>query len=172
MDYVISFIDVVVWPAFLLFIIFMFKEAIKSFVDRLSYFKAGSFELNATNSSVKEILEENSEKRSWLNEIANETGKVLSGDDITKLTREDLTYGRLKYLSELGVVDPNIQLFLAVFENNKELAKEAVKNGASLNVKDNTLIRIYNDYLSTQKAEYEVHRLASEFSRHKHKNDI
>lgn len=50
-------------------------------------------------------------------------------------------YQRFKQLQTNGVHDPDVDLFVAVFENNVEAVKAALKNGANVNVRDKQVLQ-------------------------------
>lgn len=63
-------------------------------------------------------------------------------------TRSDgVIESQLRYLKEQGVKDPDIDLFIAVFDNNLDAVKLACDNGANVNVRDVELLEKYEDKL-------------------------
>lgn len=66
--------------------------------------------------------------------LANQVIRVIS-QELLKL--------KLQYLKDSGVVDPNIDLFLAVINNDTELLKIALEQGGDPNITDNDLLKKY-----------------------------
>lgn len=63
-------------------------------------------------------------------------------------TRTDgIIESKLRYLKEQDVKDPDIDLFIAVFDNNLDAVKLACDNGANVNVRDVELLKKYEDKL-------------------------
>ena len=61
--------------------------------------------------------------------------------------RDELFERILRYLKEIGIDDPNIDLFLSVIEDDVDKARKALDNGANPNVTDYQIINRYQDYL-------------------------
>ena len=77
--------------------------------------------------------------------------------------RKDPFYKVLRFLEENGRGDPNVSLFLGVLTGDTDLTKQAVDEGASINVTDNALINYHLGFLEKRCPEV----LASYFEKNK-----
>lgn len=59
----------------------------------------------------------------------------------------DIFLSKLKYLKELGIDDPNIDMFLAVISDNVSALESALKAGADPSTTDTALLNKYEDEL-------------------------
>ncbi|MDE2518915.1 MAG: hypothetical protein O0X96_10200 [Methanocorpusculum sp.] len=89
----------------------------------------------------------------------------ISGDSVERLSKtavhavkdritysDDYVKDAFRYLKEKkGVEDPNIDLFLAVLDNNEALLKQAIDSGGNLSQDDRDLMRKYEKLLKDYK---------------------
>lgn len=89
----------------------------------------------------------------------------ISGDNVDRLSKtavsavkdritynDDYVKDAFRYLKEVkGVADPNIDLFLAVLDNNEELLKQSIDAGGNLAMDDKDLLKKYEKLLKDHK---------------------
>ncbi|HJK07720.1 MAG TPA: hypothetical protein O0X46_01215 [Methanocorpusculum sp.] len=89
----------------------------------------------------------------------------ISGDNVDRLSKtavsavkdritynDDYVKDAFRYLKEVkGVTDPNIDLFLAVLDNNEELLKQSIDAGGNLAMDDKDLLKKYEKLLKDHK---------------------
>jgi hypothetical protein len=61
---------------------------------------------------------------------------------------DDTIEWKFKHLKKKGVEDPNVDMFVAVFDDDVELLKSALAAGADRSITDNQVLGTYRDELA------------------------
>ncbi|MEO0400583.1 MAG: hypothetical protein AAF224_14320 [Pseudomonadota bacterium] len=108
-------------------------------------------DLRAIGSSVSSLTSGISDFEKALDEnvlikaVRQSTGEEKDGPD--SLGRSELVFKKFQYLKQLGVEDPNIDMFLAVEGNDTTLLQNALNNGADPSITDSAVLNKYDDKL-------------------------
>lgn len=106
---------------------------------------------NFTEEDISKIAEYNSDLNKAISENSkNRKGNPIAAAFIERAIERNKEHspknvlGKLTYLKGIGINDPNIDMFIAVFENNTSKLKVALSSGANVSTTDSALLKKYS----------------------------